>query len=72
MDFLAKVYDLLLLNNLTSWMSNEKCQVGGQSGHGCIERIMSLRLLCDYALYEKVRLYVFFIYLSKAYDKVSR
>lgn len=33
---------------------------------------MSLRLLCDYARYKRVKLYVLFIDFSKAYDRVPR
>ena len=37
-----------------------------------MEQIMSLRLLCDYTRYKRVKLYVLFIDFSKAYDRVSR
>ena len=72
MDTVAKIYDLLLMNRLSLWMNIDKCQSGGLRGRGCIEQIMSLRLLCDYAVYKKTKLYVLFIDFSKAYDKVPR
>ena len=72
MDTLAKVYDKLILNRLTLWSSIDKCQAGAQKGRGCIEQIMSLRLLIDLAKYKKTKLYVLFIDFSKAYDKVPR
>ena len=72
MDTLAKVYDKLILNRLTLWSSIDKCQAGAQKGRGCIEQIMSLRLIVDLAKFKKKKLYVLFIDFSKAYDKVPR
>ena len=72
MDTLAKVYDKLILNRLTLWSSIDKCQAGAQKGRGCIEQIMSLRLLIDLAKSKKKTLYILFIDFSKAYDKVPR
>ena len=72
MNTLAKLYDTLLLNRLTMWANVDKCQAGSQKGRGCIEQIMTLRMLCDYAKYKKVKLYVMFIDFSKAYDRVPR
>lgn len=53
MDTLVKIYDTLILNRLKLW-----CQASAQKSRGCIEQIMSLRLLCDYAMYERVKLCV--------------
>ena len=72
MDTLAKIYDTLILNRLLLWYNVDKCQAGGQKGRSCLEQIMSLRMLCDYALQKKCKLYVLFIDYSKAYDRVSR
>ena len=72
MDTLAKVFDKLLLNRLILWSAIDKCQAGAQKGRGCIEQIMTLRLLIDLAKKEKRKLYVLFIDFSKAYDKVPR
>ena len=72
MGTVAKVYDELLLNRLILWSSTDKCQAGAQKGRGCIEQIMTLRLLIDLAKHKKERLYVLFIDFSKAYDKVPR
>ena len=72
MDTLAKANDLLLRNRLSLWMDINKCQARSQRGRGCIEQIMSLGLLCDYAVYMKTKFYVIFLDFSKAYDKVPR
>ncbi|CAL4246672.1 unnamed protein product, partial [Meganyctiphanes norvegica] len=72
MDTLAKVYDKLLLNRLTLWSYIDKCQAGAQKGRGCIEQMLTLRLLMDLAKFKKRKLYILFIDFSKAYDKVPR
>ena len=54
MDTLAKIqyYDTLIrLNRLKLWCDVDKCQAGAQERRGCIEQIVSLRLLWDYAVY---------------------
>ena len=72
MDTLAKIYDTMILNRLLKWYNINKCQAGAQKGRSCLEQIITLRMLCDYALYKKCKLYVLFIDYSKAYDRVSR
>ena len=72
MDTLAKIYDTLILNRLCLWFSIDKCQAGAQKARSCLEQILSLRLLCNYALHKKCKLYILFIDYSKAYDRVSR
>ena len=72
MDTLAKVYDKLLLNRLSLWAIIDKCQAGAQKGRGCIEQIMTLRLLIDLAKHKKKKMYILFIDFSKAYDRVPR
>ena len=56
MDTLAKVYDKLLLNRLSLWSAIDKCQAGAQKGRGCIEQILTLRLLVDLAKCKKKKL----------------
>ena len=72
MDTLAKVYDKLLLNRLSLWSAIDKCQAGAQKDRGCVEQIMTLRLLIDLAKGKKKKLYILFIDFSKAYDRVPR
>jgi len=54
------------------WFKPDREQAGAQKGRSCTEWIVCLRLLMDYALYRKVKLYVAFIEFSKAYDRVNR
>lgn len=72
MNTLAKVYDMLIMKRLSIWCSIDKCQAGAQKGRGCVEQILSLRLLIDLAKSKKEKLYVLFVDYSKAYDKVPR
>ena len=72
MDTLAKMYDTMILNRLKLWYNIDKCQAGAQKQRGCVEQITAVRLLCDYAMYKKKKLYVLFIDFSKAYDRVPR
>ena len=72
MDTLAKMYDTMILNRLKLWYNIDKCQAGAQKHRGCVEQITAVRLLCDYAMYKKKKLYILFIDFSKAYDRVPR
>ena len=47
-------------------------QAGAQEKRGCLEHIVSLRLLCDTAKRKKFKLFVTFIDFSRAYDRVPR
>ena len=70
MDTLAKVYDKLLLNRLSLWSAIDKYQAGAQKDRGCVEQIMTLRLLIDLVKGKRKKLYILFIDFSKAYDRV--
>ena len=70
-DTLGKLYDKILANRLTLWMDIDKNQAGGLENRGCIEHILTLRLLIDYAKCQKKTLFICFIDFSKAYDKVD-
>ena len=72
MDTFAKLYDSVLNARLENWLSIDKFQAGAQKGRGCIEQILSLRLLIDYCMYKKCKMYIMFIDFQKAYDKVPR
>ena len=69
---MGKLYAKILGNRLKKWMDVDNCQAGGQEKRGCIEHILALRLMFDFAIKENVKLFVLFIDFSKAYDKVPR
>ena len=52
MDSLAKIYDILILNRLQLWCNIDPSQAGAQRKRGCLEQIIALRLLCNYALFK--------------------
>ena len=71
-DTIGKLYAKILGNRLKQWMNIDNCQAGGQEERGCPEHILALRLIIDYAVKEKVKLFILFVDFSKAYDKVPR
>ena len=71
-DALAKCYDYLLNNRLTSWYIPSREQAGAQSKRGCTEHIVTLRLVIDRCVKKKQPLFIAFIDFSKAYDRVPR
>ena len=54
------------------WFTPDIEQAGAQHGRGCIEQILTLRLLIDSARASKKPLYVLFVDFKKAYDLVPR
>jgi hypothetical protein len=68
----CKVYDSVLQKRFIKWYSPSPEQAGAQTGRGCIEQILCLRLLIDYARHSKQTLYITFIDYTKAYDRVNR
>ena len=72
MDSTAKLYDSILSSRLQLWMAPDREQAGSQKGRGCMEHLVTLRLLIDYAKYKKKKLYCVFVDFSKAYDRVPR
>ncbi len=69
---LAKLYDIILCRWFTLWFKPKFEQAGAQTGRGCEEQILTVRLLMDIARKCKPTLYVTFIDYQKAYDKVDR
>ena len=69
---IAKLYAMVLYSRLKQWFIPHREQADGQENRGCIEHIVSLRLLCDMARRKRLKLYVTFIDFSQAYDRVPR
>ena len=72
MDYIGKLYDTVLCLRLQKWFKPDREQAGAQSGRGCLEHIVSLRLLIDYAVSKRCKLFIIFVDFSKAYDRVLR
>ena len=68
----SKIYDYVLNNRLISWYKPCREQAGAQFERGCIEHIVTLRLLFNVFLRKKLKLFVVFVDFSKAYDMVPR
>ena len=67
-DSIAKLFDMILCSRLELWFKPYREQAGAQRGRGCIEHIVSLRLLSDYATKKKKKLFITFIDFSKAFS----
>ncbi|CAL4124081.1 unnamed protein product, partial [Meganyctiphanes norvegica] len=63
---LAKLYDMILSARLSQWFIPYREQAGSQVGRGCIEHIVTLRLLMDVARRKKLKLFITFVDFSKA------
>ena len=72
MNSISNVYDYILCNRLVKWFTPDREQAGAQPKRGCIEHIVTLRLLMNYCFRRKTKLYVAFVDFSKAYDRVPR
>merc|ERR1739841_118271 len=68
----AKIYDYVLNNRLLLWYKVCREQAGAQSLRGCIEHIVTLRLIIDVFLRKKIKLFIVFVDFKKAYDLVPR
>lgn len=69
---IAKLYDMVICERLYLWFKPYREQAGAQKKRGCMEHIVTLRLLIDTAKRKKYKLFVTFIDFSKAYDMVPR
>ena len=69
---IAKLFDMVLCNRLELWFKPYREQAGAQRGRDCIEHIVTLRLLTDFAKKKKRKLFITFVDFTKAYDLVPR
>ena len=69
---IAKIYDYVLNNRLLLWYQCCREQAGAQSKRGCIEHIVTLRLLIDVFIRKRMKLFIVFVDFKKAYDLVPR
>ena len=66
------MYDMVLCSRLKQWFIPLREQARAQAKRGCLEHIVTLRLLTDFAKRKKQILFVTFGDFSKAYDMVLR
>ena len=72
MDAIAKIYDYVLNNRLILWYKVCREQAGAQTLRGCIEHIVTLRLIIEVFLRKRKKLFIVFVDFRKAYDLVPR
>ena len=58
---IAKLYDMILCKRLELWFKPYREQAGAQKGRGCIEHLVTLRLLTDYAKKKNRKLFITFV-----------
>lgn len=68
----AKIYDYVLSNRLQRWFQPDREQAGGQRGRSCMDHVVTLRLLFNYARETKQKLFVLYVDFSKAFDRIPR
>lgn len=71
-DSLCKLYETILTKRFSMWYRAEPEQAGAQLKRGCLEHILALRLLIEFAKSRRFKLWILFVDFSKAYDRVSR
>ena len=71
-DNLYKVFDQMLYQQISEWYKPGYEQAGAQNSRDCNEQILTFRLLCDYVKRKNVKLFLHFIDIEKAYDKIPR
>ena len=69
---LYRIFDKILYRRLETWYKPSPEQAGCQKNRGCIEQILTVRLLSEYAKKTHKKLFLLFIDFEKAYDKVPR
>ena len=69
---ISKLYDMILCERLNHWFKPYREQAGAQRKRSCLEHIVTLRIITDYAKRKKLKLFVTFVDFTKAYDLVPR
>ena len=69
---ITKLYDMVLCQRLSKWFAPYREQAGAQRKRGCLEHIVTLRLLTHTARRRQRTLFVTFADFTKAYDLVKK
>ena len=72
MRAIACLFDRIVARRLYVWMKIEPEQSAFQKGKSTVIPIFTLRLLIEICIKKKIPLYIAFVDLEKAFDKVSR
>ena len=68
---IAKIYDYVLYNILSKWFTPHKEQAGAQPKRGCIEHILTLRLIINVCRKKRWKLFVTYVDFSKANEETN-
>ena len=72
MNSIPKIYDYILCNRLSKWFIPDSEQAGAQPKRGCLEHKISLRLLIEYAIMKRKKLFIVFVDFSAAYESPKK
>ena len=72
LPLVANLYDRIIANRLMKWVKINPEQTAFQKGKGTVDQIFLLSLIIGLIKDNKMPLFIVFLDLSKAFDKVSR
>ena len=71
-EYINSWYDRILSNRIKLWMNIDEFQTAYQSGKGCNTQIFTFRTISELAKKNKKALFISYVDLEKAFDKVKR
>ena len=71
-EYINLWYDRILCNRIKLWMNIDEFQTAYQRGKGCNTQIFTFRIITELAKQKKKPIYISYVDLEKAFDKVKR
>ena len=71
-EYFNSWYDRILSNRIRRWMSVDEFQTAYQKGKSCNTQIFTLRIITELAKKNKIPIFIAFVDLEKAFDRVRR
>ena len=71
-EYINLWYDRILCNRIKLWMNINEFQTAYQRGEGCNTQIFTFRIITELAKQKKKPIYISYVDLEKAFDKVKR
>ena len=71
-EYINSWYDRILCNRIKLWMNIDEFQTAYQKGKGCNTQIFTFRMITELMKQKKKPIYISYVDLEKAFDKVKR
>ena len=71
-EYFNSWYDRILSNRIRRWMSVDEFQTAYQKRKSCNTQIFTLRIITELAKKNKIPIFIAFVDLEKAFDRVRR